>query len=234
MKSIIKVEQPAFQKDTEQSRHDFAVITGRAIPLKPATFRDMTTDQYYCHIVGGIAFPTAFLPGIVIIIGIQSTPRLLFRVLEVVEESNVFHLIAHMVALRQRYGFGEDRRILPYFLGDQEKFKTLIMKSSEMLEAKHGVDRGLYIKDTVDLRDKHAFPLYSRQIFNVLKTNTLDINNKLILTGHLQDFNRDEAETGRVDQFPAVGLLGGMIHTLQIERLWLEDLIKSEAFNMAV
>ncbi len=234
MKSVIKIEKPEHITGTEQARHDWGKVTGKELTLKPATFLHVPTGEYYCHLIGGIAYPTATVPGIVILLGIQSEPNVKFRVLETFEDINVFKLIEQAVMLRSKYGFGLDSRLLPYWYGDQEKFQTLIIKTSEALEKKLGYDRGFYIKDTVDLRERHSFPLYVRQIFNCLETNRLDMNSDDTLIGHLQSFQREDAEKGRTENYPATGLIGGMVHSLQIEKPWLDDNIQGEAFNIAV
>ena len=201
--------------------------------LKPATFLHKEQEEYYCGFVGGIAYPTAEKPGIVIVIGLQNDQAVKFKVLDAWENSNVFELITRAVELRGKYGFGLDSRILPSWYGDQEKFQAIIVRVSEALERKTGVGRGLYIKDTVDLRERFAFPLYVRQIFDTLKSKRLDLAGDMILTGHLQGFQRQDSEKGKTEDFPAVGLLGGMVHSLQVQESWLEDPDgKNTAFNL--
>jgi hypothetical protein len=223
----IRIEKPEHIAGTSGARQDWAIVTGQELKLKQATFLHTPSSEYYCNIIGGIAYPVAagqeVKPGIVIIMGIQNDPDVKFRVLDSFESSNVFSLIEKMVELRKQYGFGLDSRILPSWYGDQQKYQTLIMKSSEALEKRHGINAGLYLRDTIDRRETNAFPLYVRQIFNVLETKRLDVNRDNILTGHMQSLQREDAEKGRTDDFPAVGLLGGMVHSLQIEKPWLED-----------
>lgn len=239
MISAIRIEKPEHIKGTAQARHDFAIITGKELTLKPAVFLHLPSNEYYCHIVGGIAYPIAvngeIKPGIVIIMGVQNEPGVKFQVLESYEDANIFNLIEQAIIARKKYGFGLDSRILPNFMGDQEKYQTIIIKTSEVLEKKLGYDQGFYIKDMVDLRERHSFPLYVRQIFNTLETKRLDINGDNTLVGHLQGFRREDAEKGKTENFPAVGLLGGMIHTLQIERPWLEGIdCQGTVFNIAI
>jgi len=236
MTALINVEKPEHMSGTRGAREDWAVVTGQPLTLKPATFLHRPSGQYYCHIVGGIAYPTATAqevkPGALIIMGIQSDP-VKYRILEVIESGDVFDLIEKLVDTRKAYGFGEDSRILPNWYGDQDKYQVLIMKASEVLERMHGVTSGLYIRDTLDRHDTQAFPLYVRQILNTLKIARLDVGQDKILTGHLQGLQREDAERGKVDDFPVVGLLGGMIHSLQIEQPWLEDVTgQGTVFNI--
>jgi hypothetical protein len=223
----IRIEKPEHIAGTAGARHDWATVTGQELKLKQATFHHIPSCEYYCHIVGGIAYPVAagqeVKPGILIILGIQNEPAIKFKVLEAFESNNVFNLIAKMVEMRKEYGFGLDSRILPNWYGDQDKYQTLIMKASEALEKQHGINAGLYIKDTVDRRERNSFPLYVRQIFHTLETKRFDASANGVTIGHLQSFQREDAEKGKTDDFPAVGLLGGMIHSLQIEKPWLED-----------
>ncbi|MCK5606459.1 hypothetical protein KAR91_31445 [Candidatus Pacearchaeota archaeon] len=230
MKSIIKILQPKHIKGTLQARIDFAKVTGKEFHLKPATFLNTETDEFFCNIVGGISYPTATLPGCVIIIGVQNEPEIKFKVIDCIEDQNVFILLQKVVMFREKYGFGTDSRLLPWWYGDQLKFQTLIVKASIALEEKHGINQGLYLKDTVDLREKHSFPLYIRQIFNTLEEKTLDIAQNEILVGYLQGFQREEAEKGKTENFPAIGLLGGMVHSLQIEQPWMQEVDRGRSF----
>lgn len=232
MKSIITVEKPEHLEGTDQARYDHGIITGKEYTLKPATFLHAETKDYYCHIIGGIAYPTATLPGIVLIMGVQCEPEVKFRVFETFESVDVFELIEFAVLVRSKYGFGEDARLLPYWYGNQEKFQSLIIKTSEALELELGYDRGLYVKDLVDLRERFSFALYNRQNTDCLIKSILDLNDNKVLEGHLQGMDREDVEKGKVENFPAVGLLGGMVHSLQIEKPWLEDVIQGEAFNI--
>ncbi len=223
----IRIEKPEHIAGTAGARKDWADITGNEFTLKLATFLHLSTNKYYCDIVGGIAYPVAagqeIKPGIIIIIGIQAEPNVQFCILETYESSDVFQLIEKMVDMRRAYGFGMDSRILPSWYGDQEKYQTLIMKSSEALEKVQGVNAGLYLKDTIDRRQPNSFPLYVRQIFNSLEQKILDVDHDTIITGYLQSFQREDAEKGKTEYFPAVGLLGGMIHSLRITKPWLEE-----------
>ena len=221
--TCIRIEKPEHIKGTRGAREDWAKVTGKPLTLKPAIFHHIESGEYYCNIVGGIAYPTAEKPGIVLIIGVQNEPAVKFRVLETYEDANVFELISKTIDLRKKYGFGLDSRILPSWYGDQEKFQAIVMRVSEALEREVGQNQGLYIKDTVDLRERHAFPLYVRQIYDTRKTGRLERPKDKILPGHLQGFQRQDAEKGKAENFPAVGLLGGMIHSLQIQEPWLED-----------
>lgn len=236
MKPIIKIKADKHIADTEQARHDFAEVTGRDIVLKPAVFCHTETNQHYCNIIGGIAYPTATDPGIVIILGIQNEP-IKFRILDVYEDDNVFKLIANCIEMRTKWGFGLDSRILPWWYGDQEKFQTLIIRASEALERQLGFDRGMYVKDLVDLREKHAFPLYIRQLFAARDSGMLEkpsLSGFMQIVGYIQGFNRELAEKTKTEDYPAVGLLAGMLHSLQIECPWEEDVTQGEAFNIAI
>jgi len=232
MKSAIKIEADEFVQDTEQARHDFAKVTGHEFVLKPAVFLHTETGQRYCNIVGGLAYPTSSEPGVVIILGIQNVPVVTFNVLDAYEDIDVFVLIEKCIEMRSKWGFWLDSRILPNWYGDQEKFQTLIIKASAVLEQKLGTEQGLYVKDMVDLRNRDAFPLYTRQISNSLLTKTLNINKNGVIISHLQGFDRTDAERGKVQDFPTIGLLGGMVHSLQNEKPWEEDITQGEAFNI--
>lgn len=234
MNSIIKVEKPEHIKGTYQARIDFAHVTGIEITLKPAIFLNVETKEYFCNIVGGIAYPTAMMPGCVIIIGVQNDPEVKYKVLDAIEDKNVFTLIKKVIRYREKYGFGLDSRLLPWWYGDQLKFQTLIVKASIALERKLGINQGLYIKDLVDLREKHSFPLYVRQLQFTLKEKRLVKPTNDVIVRHGQAFQFEDAEKGKTENFPAVGLLGGMVHSLQIEQPWLQDVTQGKAFNIEI
>jgi hypothetical protein len=130
---VITVEKPEHIKGTLQARLDWAEVTGKELTLKPPVFHHQDGHSY-CNIIGGIAYPAAvdhiIRPGMVIIIGIEPDP-VKFRVLETVESPSVFDLFTACIDLRIKYGYGEDRRILPNFMGDQEKYLAILLKVSE-------------------------------------------------------------------------------------------------------
>ncbi len=235
MKSIIKIEKPQFLAGTESAREDWAKITGRAMRLREPTFRHTETGEYYTNIVGGIAYMMGLSPGVIIIMGVQTEPKLRFSVLEAYESQDLFSLLPKILELRVKYGFGEDSRLLPWFYGDERRFSSIVMKISEALERRLGPDYGLYIKDTVDLRLPHAFSLYLRQIYGVLSKGTLVFPVANLVQSHLQGFSKLDADRGLPQDHPAVGLLGGMVHSLLIEQPWLEATEGEETvFNLAV
>ena len=93
------------------------------------------------------------------------------------------------------------------------------------LELRHGPDKGLYVREPADFKERYAFPLYMRQLRAALKEKALNINGETILVGRLQAFQPDEAEKGRIIDFPAVGMLGAVVHTLMIEMPWQEEIL---------
>jgi hypothetical protein len=215
---VIVIERDEFLAGTEQARRDWARITGKEMVLKPDIFRHTGTGVGYADIAGGIAYPTT-MPGCLIVMGITSAGKL--HVLEFMEEVIVFDLIRAAVAIRTKYGYGLSKDLLQAWTGDQEKYLPIVAKVSQKLEERLGFDRGFYVKDPVDYREPYAFPLYIRQIHNALKSRQLLINSQ-DLTNHLQAFHPDMAEKGRIQEFPAVGLLGGLVHTLITEAPWEE------------
>lgn len=231
---IIEIKKSKFLEGTEQARHDFAVIYGKEFKLKPPVFYHLETHHHYCNIIGGIAYPTIIEPGIIIILGVRQNP-IRYEIFEIFEEVNIFKLITQLVRARKKYGFGKDSRILPNWYGEQDRFQTLIIRASEELEKKYGHTYGLYIKDYVDIKLKNALALYVRQIYSCLESGKL-IKESLgdQLKQHLQAFQREDAEKGKIANYPAVGLLGGIIHSLEIERPWLEDVAQGESFNIAI
>ena len=236
MKSVIKIEQAKHLKGTEQARYDFSKVTGKSFSLKPAVFFHPESGERFCNIIGGISYPTALEPGFVIILGVKNDP-VTYTVIDVFKEMNVFKLIANCVEMRIKWGYSLDSRILPWWYGDQNKFQTLIIKASAQLERKLGPEQGFYVKDMVDLREKYSFPLYVRQLFAARQSGRLiklSASEGKSLVEYVQGFTADDAEKKNVADYPAMGLLAGMIHSIEIERPWEEDVTQGEVFNIAI
>lgn len=229
--SRIQIIRDEHIQDTEQARHDWADVTGQDIELTQSIYLDTKTDQTYSHIAGAIAYASADHPGCLIIAGIGPGPKV--DILAYEEHMSVFDLIKAVVAIRAEFGFGLAKRILRQWVGDPERFQPLIAKSSQALEAKGGYDFGLYIREPADFKEHYAFPLYIRQLYAALAEKVLPApHDHAALMNRLQAFQPDQAEKGKLYDYPAVGMLGAFIHTLMVETPWLEDVGYGEPINM--
>ncbi|WP_289020393.1 hypothetical protein [Desulfobacter postgatei] len=229
--SRIELIKDTLSKETAQARHDFAVVTGNPIQPKPAVYKDIETGIIYSHIVGAMAWPAAD-PGAVFVFGILSPennsgkPRvdlLCYR-----EHKSVASLVDAMVGTRKQFGYGLAEEILQQWIGDTERYQPIVVKKSVGLELRYGPDKGLYVREPADYKERYAFPLYMRQLRAALKEKVLNLNGEAILIGRLQSFQPQEAEKGHLIDFPAVGMLGAVVHTLMIETPWQEEIEMQE------
>ncbi len=238
MECVIRVEQDHHMEHTEQARKDWATVYGQDFTLKNPVFWNMEAAERYSDIIGGIAYPSVSSAGIVIVIGIVMVNGLpVFKILEAAEEKEVFALFQILLRLRVKYGFGKDSRILPWWIGDPDRFQPLVSRTSVKLEEKHGEGQGIYIKPPVDFGEKHSFPLYIRQLFRARNPQLrspvyLDVNGHQNLSSYAQAIRQEDAENGKYEDFPVVGLLGGMVHTILTQRPWLETTQGGSAFNL--
>ncbi len=218
----IEIITDEHKEGTRQARFDFAEVTGKTIELKPAIFREKQTGHEFCHIVGALAYP-GIEPGCVMIFGIQAGP-LKFRLLEYREHTSVFDLITDVVTTRNYYGYGHHSAILQQWIGDPERYLSIVVKISTAIEQKSGHDKGLYIREPADWAEKHAFAMYIRQLYSALSDKLLILQPHTQLINRLQAFQPDSADKGNLADYPAVGMLGGLVHSLMIERPWEQDI----------
>jgi len=235
---IIKIERDKHLENTEQSREDWAIVYDQDFVLKTPIFHNLETGDKYCDIWGGIAYPSVSLSGCIIVIGvILQDDQPVFKILEAVEEKEIFELFRKLIKLRVKYGFGMDARLLPWWIGEPDKFQPLVSRLTQKLEEELGEGRGIYIKPPVDFGEKYSFPLYIRQLFRSrdLKLRDpvyLELNGFQNISSYAQAIQSEDAEKGNYEDFPMVGLLGGMMHTLLTQMPWMEDSQAGQAFHL--
>jgi hypothetical protein len=161
------------------------------------------------------------------IVGATADKRL--RVLDYSEFTAVPQLLAGVIEARSLHGYGLDQHCLRQWIGDELRFATIVSRISQDLEAEFGPNAGIYVKDPQDYRERHAWPLYMRQIHEALKNKRIDITQSALID-RLQQVDHTTAERGRFEQFPIIGILGGLINTALIEEPWVEDITDQEAF----
>jgi hypothetical protein len=205
---------------TRQARHDWAAVTGKAMESSPSIYVDTRTGLKYTSIVVAIAWP-GIEPGCMIIAGIQADPRI--NILDYSEHKSVYNLLTDVIETRKSYRYGEHDGILQAWVGDPERYQTIAVAVSTAIERKSGSSRGLYVREPVDWTEKHRFPMYVRQLHDSLAKKLLNLNGHSDLISRLQSFQPDAADKGKIEDYPAVGVLGALIHTLITEKPWETD-----------
>lgn len=218
---MIEIVRDSYNAETRQARHDWAEVTGQMRELKPAIIHDMRTGAKYSSIAGAIGWPTAMEPGCMIIAGVGQGA---IKVLEFREHQSVYDLIEDVVMTRKEYKHGSFGGILPDWVADPDRYLALVAETSVALETKLGSDRGLYIREPADWYEQHVFPLYMWQLRTALAKKQLHIQDHQGLVGRLQSIPPDIIDKGKVFDYPAVGALAGLTHTIITERTWEQDI----------
>ena len=226
MNRYIYIDRDYYQAGTEAARRDWAIVTGQPIQLRPPMYVDTRDGQHYTDMLGAIAWPT-LEPGCYMIAG--ATPDKRLKMIDYNEFTAVPPLLAGVIESRALHGYGLDQHCLRQWIGDEQRFATIVSRISQDLEAEFGPNAGIYVKDPQDYRERHAWPLYMRQIHEALKNKLIDIKHDMLID-RLQSVDHTTAEKGRFDEFPIIGILGGLINTALLEEPWVEDITDSEAF----
>lgn len=218
---MIEIIRDSYNYETRQARHDWAEVTGSMRELKPSVIHNIQTGAKYSSIAGAIGWPTALEPGCMIIAGVSKAG---VQALEFREHRSVYDLIEDVVMTRKTYRYGEFGGILPDWVADPDRYMALVVETSTALEWKLGDGRGLYIREPADWYERNVFPLYMWQLHTALGKNHLDIQAFPDLVGRLQAIHPDIIDKGKVFDYPAVGILAGLTHTILTERTWEQDI----------
>jgi hypothetical protein len=218
---MIQVITDSYNAETRQARHDWAEVTGQMRELKPAQLHDTESGKTYATILGAVGYPAGMEPGCVIVTGVTTAPEI--QILEYTEHTSIYDLFERMVQCRIKYGHGEHQAILPFWYGDPARFLTPVVAVSTEIESKRGPGLGLYIREPVDWEDPHNLPLYMWQLRAALGDGQLSKDMPATLHGRIQSIQPDMIEKGKVKDYPAVGTLAGMVHSILFERPWEQD-----------
>lgn len=228
---MIEIIRDSYNYETRQARHDWAEVTGQMRELKPSLIHDTRTDAKYAVIAGAIGWPTALEPGCMIIAGVSHGN---IHVLEFREHQSVYELIDDVVMTRKQYRYGEFGGILPDWVADPDRYQALVVETSTAIEKKLGDGLGLYIREPADWYEKNVFPLYMWQLRTALGKNQLDIKQFPDLVGRLQAIQPDIIDKGKVFDYPAAGILAGLVHTIMSERSWEQSIDHGKPFNLEI
>jgi hypothetical protein len=228
---VIEIIRDSYNAETRQARHDWAGVTGQMRELKPSVIHDMRTGAKYSSIAGAIGWPTALEQGCMIIAGVSDSR---IQVLEFKEHRSVYDLIEDAIMTRKAYRHGDFGGILPDWCADPDRYEALVAETSVALEKKLGPDRGFYIREPADWYDRYPFPLYMWQLRNALSNGTFAKPEQSDLVSRLQAIHPDIIDKGKVYDYPAAGILSGLVHTIITERTWEQDIDHGKPIMMEI
>lgn len=198
-----------------------AHVTGvQSIP-SPSYYRDTRTGAAFSHIAGGLAYPTPFAPGFVLVVGVDRAgiddPAI--RVLDEAEADTVEGVLSECLRLRQRYGYPAYHGILDLWIGDHERFQSLVSEFN-MRFGDNG-KAGVHIAPPPDFERPDRFEVFLRRVHGMLAFGKKRLFlNSTKLRNLIQNFT-PEAMT-RPEKFPALDCLGGLVHYLMSAKPWLQ------------
>ena len=219
---MIQVIEDSYNHETRQARHDWAEVTGEMRELAPTQLYNTESGKAYATILGGVGYPANLEPGCVIVVGVTTDP--VIEVLEFVEHTSIYDVFEQMVKYRRKYRHGSHHAILPHWYGDPDRFMTPVITVSTQMEARRGAGLGLYIRPPVDWADPHKLPLYMWQLRSALGNGQLSREMPATLHGRIQSIQPDMIEQGKVQDYPAVGTLAGLVHSIMYEKPWRRDI----------
>ena len=220
-----------------QSRMDESIVTGQPMIERPFYFKNTVTGQFYYDILGCVGFPTEVsdrdegMPGYVGIVGIvkpavEGAPvqDAKFQLLAEGESIDVLLLLDMVISMRVEYGFGLHPDLLQAWFGDPERFIMTLALKNERLTAGGKAGDAILIRPPIDFGNPMTFDNYVRSLQSTLITERkrFYLGKSSILKNKLREFKRD---------CPAVTAVGGLIHSLLFETLWL-DSTQSNVFTV--
>ena len=220
-----------------QARTDESIVTGQSLIERPFYFENTITGQLYYDILGCVGFPTEVsdrdegMPGYVGIIGIikpktegKPVQDAAFQLLTERENKDVPSLLDTIIEIREEYGFGLHPDLLQAWFGDPERFITTLALKNERLTTGGKERDAIMIKPPIDFGNPMTFDNYVRSLQSVIIPGKVRFyfGGCEILRNKLREFKRD---------CPAVMAVGGLIHSLLFETLWM-DSTQSNVFTV--
>ena len=220
-----------------QARTDESIVTGQSLIERPFYFKNTVTRQLYYDIMGCVGWPTEVsdrdegMPGYVGIIGVikpktegKPVQDAAFQLLTERENKDVPSLLDTIIEIREEYGFGLHPDLLQAWFGDPERFITTLALKNERLTTGGKERDAIMIKPPIDFGNPMTFDNYVRSLQSVIIPGKVRFyfGGCEILRNKLREFKRD---------CPAVMAVGGLIHSLLFETLWM-DSTQSNVFTV--
>ena len=232
MISVVCEEYPV---ETLLSRLDFACVCNSPLVEQPYWFVDDKGREFH-GIFACIGWPQEVterndqLPGYAAIVGVSKDAAIRaedarFVVLDEVAESSEMLLLRSADEMRRKWGFGVHPKLMRYFWGDYRTMESVVSRfNAEAIERDGDDTNAVIITPPDDFDNQRSFDIYVGTLRTVLspKAKRLYVGAGEIIKNRLLSFRRGD---------PAIIALGGLVHTLLLRTLWMEQTNLS-AFEM--
>lgn len=221
---------------TEQARTDWAEVTGKRQSLKHNIYIDQRTGWRYCGIVGAVAYQYDD-PGCYIIAGVQSEPHQRIVIMDYAEHTDLYQMITEMAEHQEAYGCRGDINVLNSWIGDPDRYLSIIARVSQVMEKKYsGSGGGFYVREPADWQESNKrFAMWTRHLRQAMAEKRVVISQSCSgaseISNRLQAFPHGAVDTGKIEQYPGVGALAALVYTVGIERMWERDIYNDTAIN---
>ena len=236
-KSIIELVVHPHAWELTRARVDRAKVTNKELIENPYWFRNKETGQLYFNLYGCLGWPGEVTdkaddrPGYAAIVGIirpkdaenTDPSKAKFQLLEEAESKSVSGLLKKCLVLREKYGFGIQEDLLRSWYGDPGRFLTTLSLVNERLTRQFGERAAIVLAPPNDFYEKKIPDNYVRDLRSV-------IVDKRFYFGY-NDVLQNKLRSGVLKNDPAVLAMGGLVHTLLCETMWLKT-IDGTAFTV--
>ena len=234
---MIKIQKLSHPESLAVTRAwmDEAVVTGQPYVTRPYWYQHLETGQMYYDLYGCIGWPSEVsdkddgMPGYVAVVGVVKTRSeshrakdAVFQLLAEAESKDVPTLLDHVMTLRKDYGFGLTPGLLHSWLGDPDRFVTILALLNEKLMVDRGSTNAILVSPPDDFYVPKAFDHYVRSFRSVIMPDRVRFyfGKNDILKNRIKEFRQND---------PAVYSVGGLVHTLLSGCTWM-DHTRSNAF----
>lgn len=241
MKSVIQHISHPHSSELWMARTDHAKITGHEHIERPYWYHDTETGYDYHDLYACIGWPQEVsdkdlgMPGYAAVVAVIRPSSLekyahydprdaVFVILAEAQSPHAPELIDKCLILRQKYGFGVSPGLMETFLGDPERFCTVMALKNERLIEKGGDKNALLVAPPDDFYVPKIWDNYVRAIRFAVAAGSQRL-------GFLKnDILRNRIKAFKVAD-PAVLAAGGLIYSLLNRCMWMGQADQSTIFN---